>query len=74
MGLYENFRPAMGLYTEGGVIQENVYNAFLCTKRCRWDVRGQKSKIAKKIVFSFAAKNGGYAPGGYTPEGLHQAL
>ncbi len=72
MGLHENYRPATGVVHQGGYTRK-FYNAFYCTKRFPWAIRGQKRKIAQKLFFS-AAKNGGYTPGGYTRGVIHQAL
>ncbi len=65
MGLYKNFLPAIGVIRQG-VIDENFHNAFSCTKRCPWAIRGQKPrKIAKKIIFLQPKMGGLYTRGLY---------
>ncbi len=66
MGLYENFRPTMGvIHQGGGVIQKKFIVHFYAQNAVPGLYEGRNGRSQKIFIF-FAAKNGGSTPGGYT--------
>ncbi len=70
MGLYRNFRTAMGVIHHGGYTRK-FFNAFLCTKRCPWANEGRNGSAKKFSFYIFSQKWGLYTRGLYNKGVIH---